>query len=69
MSKQKKSTADIVTVVRGKVEHDYPRAFYERNKEALMKDGYTLKQKEKEVEQTVISSPSQITEDGTSMPN
>ena len=69
MSKQKKSTVDIVTVVRGKVEHDYPRAFYERNKEALMKDGYVLKQKEKEVEQTVIYSPSQTLEDGTTLPN
>lgn len=67
MPKQKKTSADIVTVVRGKVEHDYPRSFYERNKAALNKDGYVLK--EKVVEQTVISSPSENLENGTSLPN
>lgn len=76
MSKRNKQSADIVTLVRGKVEHDYPREFYERNKVALQKDGYTLKASEKEasekkleVEQTVISSPSNDLENGSSLPN
>jgi hypothetical protein len=71
MSKRNKPSAEIVTLVRGKVEHDYPRSFYERNKEALKKDGYSLKEplKNTEVEQTVFSSPSNELENGTTLPN
>lgn len=74
MSKRSKPIAEV-TIKKGTVERQYPLSYWQKNENILRQGGWSLvtkiesKPEQIKVEQTEISSPSNLSEDGTSLPN